>query len=47
MVAKREGLERWYHLDALPIRRIHDRWIGEYARHAVSILDRLERNLRS
>lgn len=45
VVAKREGRERWNHLDALPIKRIHDRWIGEYATHAVSILDRLKSDL--
>jgi hypothetical protein len=26
----------------LPIKRIHDRWIGEYARAAVALLDRLD-----
>lgn len=45
VVAKRDGRERWNHLDALPIKRIHDRWIGEYASHAASILDRLQRDL--
>lgn len=45
VVARREGRERWNHLDALPIKRIHDRWIGEYADHAVSILDRLKADL--
>jgi DNA-binding transcriptional ArsR family regulator len=45
VVAKREGRERWNHLDALPIKRIHDRWIGEYATHAMSILDRLKADL--
>lgn len=45
VVARREGRERWNHLDALPIRRIHDRWISEYAGHAMSILDRLKSDL--
>ncbi len=45
VVARREGRERWNHLDALPIKRIHDRWIGEYAQHAVSILDHLKADL--
>lgn len=45
VVPRREGRERWNHLDALPIKRIHDRWIGEYATHAVSILDRLKGEL--
>jgi len=42
VVAKRDGRERWNHLNALPIKQIHDRWISEYATHAVTILDRLK-----
>jgi DNA-binding transcriptional ArsR family regulator len=45
VIAKREGRERWNHLDAMPIKRIHDRWISEYATHAVTILDRLKSDL--
>jgi hypothetical protein len=36
---------RWNHLDAIPIKRIHDRWISAYATHALSILDRLKADL--
>jgi DNA-binding transcriptional ArsR family regulator len=42
VVAQRNGRERWNHLNALPIKQIHDRWISEYATHAVTILDRLK-----
>ena len=45
VVAKREGRERWNHLDALPIKRIHDRWIGDYMHAAVDLLDRLDAGL--
>jgi DNA-binding transcriptional ArsR family regulator len=38
IVVRREGRERWNHLDALPIKRIHDRWIGPYAARAVEVL---------
>ncbi len=41
VIAKREGRERWNHLNALPIKDIHDRWIGDYARNAVSLMSRL------
>ncbi len=41
VVARRQGRERWNHLNALPIRRIHDRWIGAYAAGAVERLERL------
>lgn len=45
IIVRRDGRERWNHLNPLPIKRIHDRWIGEYAAHAVSILDRLRADL--
>ncbi|MFI0842642.1 ArsR/SmtB family transcription factor [Mesorhizobium sp. IMUNJ 23232] len=45
IIVRREGRERWNHLNALPIKRIHDRWISEYASHAISILDRLKSDL--
>ena len=47
IVVRREGRERWNHLDAVPIKRIHDRWIGPYAERAVELLDRLKRDLES
>ena len=45
IVARREGRERWNHLNALPIKQIHDRWISQYATHALSIIDRLKSDL--
>jgi DNA-binding transcriptional ArsR family regulator len=45
VVARREGRERWNHLNSLPIKQIHDRWISEYSTHALSILDRLKSDL--
>ena len=45
VLATREGRERWNHLNALPIKEIHDRWISEYAGHAMTILDRLKSDL--
>jgi DNA-binding transcriptional ArsR family regulator len=44
VIARREGRERWNYLNVLPIKHIHDRWIGPYAMHAVAILDRLKGN---
>jgi len=41
VTAVRRGRERHLALAPLPIKRIHDRWIGDYARAAVSLLDRL------
>ena len=42
IVARKEGRERWNHLNALPIKSIHDRWIGDYARNAAGLMSRLE-----
>ena len=45
VIVRREGRERWNHLNPLPIKEIHDRWIGSYAAGAVSMLARLKQNL--
>lgn len=42
VTGRRVGRERHLALAPLPIKRIHDRWIGEYARAAVELLARLE-----
>jgi DNA-binding transcriptional ArsR family regulator len=45
VIARREGRERWNHLNALPIKTIHDRWIGPHAAHAADRLARLRDGL--
>lgn len=47
VIARREGRERWNHMNPLPIKAIHDRWIGDYAAQAVTMLDRLKRDLET
>lgn len=42
VVTKRVGRQRWNYLDAIPIKRIHDRWIGAYAAEAVNLLDKMK-----
>lgn len=42
IIVKKEGRFRWNYLDALPIKRIHDRWIGKYADFAVEMLEELK-----
>jgi DNA-binding transcriptional ArsR family regulator len=42
IIVRREGRERWNHLNAMPIKQIHDRWISQYATHALSVLDKLK-----
>ncbi|WEX78440.1 ArsR family transcriptional regulator [Sinorhizobium numidicum] len=45
VIVRREGRERWNYLNALPIQAIHDRWISQYADHAVSVLSALQQQL--
>lgn len=42
LTGKRVGRTRRLALAPLPIKRIHDRWIGEYTRAAVDVLARLD-----
>jgi hypothetical protein len=43
---RRDGREKLHYLNAVPIRRIHDRWIGKYATAITAAMsdlkDRLE-----
>jgi len=45
VIVRREGRERWNYLNPLPIKDIHDRWIGAYAARAVDLLGRLKEDL--
>ena len=42
VIGRRVGRERRLSLAPLPIKRIHGRWIGDYARAAVELLDDLD-----
>ncbi|WP_339933504.1 metalloregulator ArsR/SmtB family transcription factor [uncultured Brevundimonas sp.] len=42
ILVRREGRERWNHLNAMPIKAVHDRWIAPYARQAVTMLEDLK-----
>ncbi len=41
VTGRRIGRERHLSLAPLPIKRIHDRWIGDYMRAALDLLDHL------
>jgi len=43
VTGRKVGRERYLALAPLPIKRIYDRWISEYAKAAVDLLDRLDR----
>jgi len=45
VAVRMEGRQRWNYLNVLPIKQIHDRWIGAYAARAVGLLARLQRDL--
>lgn len=47
LIVQRKGRERWNHLSPLPIKHIHDRWIGPYAASAVDLLARLQSELEA
>ncbi len=45
VVPVRKGRQRFNHLDAMPIKAIHRRWIGPYAAGAAARLHRLKAEL--
>jgi DNA-binding transcriptional ArsR family regulator len=45
VIARKQGRQRWNYLNALPIKQIHDRWIGAYASGAVDLLARMESDM--
>jgi len=45
MIVKREGRLRWNYINPLPIKELHDRWIGGYADNAVDLLARMKREI--
>ncbi len=47
VIVRRDGRERWNYLHPLPIKHIHERWIGAYAAQAVDLIDRLATDLEA
>jgi DNA-binding transcriptional ArsR family regulator len=47
VIARRTGRVRWNYLNPLPIKHIHDRWIGPHAARSVEMLDRLKSDLEN
>lgn len=47
VIGRKVGRERHLYLAPLPIKRIYDRWISEYARAAVDLLDRLDKGIEA
>ncbi len=45
VIVKREGRLRWNYINPLPIKELHDRWIGGYADNAVDLLARMKQEI--
>lgn len=45
VIAHKVGRVRWNYLNAMPIKDIHDRWIGPHAAQVVNALARLKAGL--
>jgi DNA-binding transcriptional ArsR family regulator len=45
VIVKREGRLRWNYINPLPIKELHDRWIGGYANSAIDLLTRMKREI--
>ncbi|SRR6266446_545329 len=45
VIVKREGRLRWNYINPIPIKELHDRWIGSYAENAVDLLARMKREI--
>ena len=45
VIVKREGRLRWNYLNAVPIKLIHDRWIGDYASQAAELLSKMKSDI--
>jgi DNA-binding transcriptional ArsR family regulator len=47
VVTRRSGREKLHFLNPVPIRLIHDRWIGKYTEHHASALANLKASLEA
>jgi DNA-binding transcriptional ArsR family regulator len=45
IIVKREGRLRWNYINPLPIKELHDRWIGDYADDAIDLLARMKHEI--
>ncbi len=45
IIVRREGRLRWNYINPLPIKKLHDRWIGSYADSAIDLLARMKREI--
>jgi len=47
VVSEKQGRTRYNHLNAVPIQRVYDRWVSQYAGHWSQALTMLKRSIES
>ena len=47
IIVRRGGRLRWNYINPLPIKELHDRWVGRYADTAVDLLAKMKREIES
>ena len=47
LIVKREGRHRWNHLNAVPIQRICERWVGRHTQKLASSMLRLKEQVEA
>ncbi len=47
VIARKEGRQRWNHLNAVPLRRIYERWVSKYEDQWAGPLVNLKRSIES
>src|SRR6187455_83233 len=47
VVTRRQGREKLHHLNPVPIRLVHDRWVSKYAEHWTAALSEIKERLET
>lgn len=47
LIVKKEGRVRWNYLDAVPIKKVYDRWMSPLTHHATGLLSQMKDNLEN
>lgn len=47
VIVKRDGRHWWNYLNVVPIQKIYNRWISQYALEASRLLERMKREIES
>ena len=47
LIVKKDGRTRWNYLDAVPIKKVYDRWMGPLTHHATGMLSAMKDTLEN